>query len=551
MSTYSKAHICQCLTRLSTVRRNSPVTISGARRKNGQQFVQGVLALAQGLTKLGLRSGHVVAIAAFNSDEYLEWLLAVAFVGGIVAPLNYRWSFQEIKSAILAVKPVMLVSDESCSRWYSDLDYDSEFPFLRWRVFIGSNSLDSMKLPNSLATETIRSQTMGDLDLNFTWAPDGAAIVCFTSGTTGKPKGAVISHSALIVQSLAKVAIVGYSEEDVYLHLAPLCHIGGLSSALTMLMVGACHVLIPKFEATAAVDAIEKHSVTSFITVPTIMVDLISSITMKENWRGKHSVKKILNGGGSLPPELIGLVANFFPQARLLSAYGMTETSSSLTFMALHDPTVAEISRQSQGPEGVCVGMPAPHVELKVNRDGRILTRGPHVMLGYWDQYTAPQRLEPTVAIWLDTGDAGSLDDSGNLWLVGRINDRIKTGGENVHPAEIEAVLLQHPGVIGAVVVGIPDARLAELVVGCIQLRESWEWSDSGCCVAEDESRQVLCSETLTKYCRAKNLTGFKAPRMFVRWKEEFPRTSTGKIRRDQVRREVMSRRLLSISSNL
>ncbi|CAN1170461.1 2-succinylbenzoate--CoA ligase, chloroplastic/peroxisomal [Linum perenne] len=575
MSTYSKSHICQCLTRISTVRRNSTVMISGSRRKTGEQFSQAVLSLARGLSELGIRNGHVVAISAFNSDLYLEWLLAVTFVGGIVAPLNYRWSFQEAKSAMLAVRPVMLVSDASCSHWYSELR-DEAFPFLMWKVFIDSTFPRSIKLSNALTTESLRKHSVRALELNYTWAPDGAAIVCFTSGTTGRPKGVVVSHSALTVQSLAKVAIVGYCDDDVYLHLAPLCHIGGLSSALAMLMVGGCHILIPKFEVAIAVDIMEKHNVTSFITVPTILVDLISFINfqtvklkllfrMKENWKEKHSINKILNGGGSLTAEMIEQVATYLPQTKLFSAYGMTETSSSLTFMTLYNPSfqtshqVMQISggtepNSTQVLQGICVGKPAPHVELSVRMHGSstsgiILTRGPHVMVGYWDQYTAKE-LQSTNDIWLDTGDVGSLDQSGNLWLLGRMNDRIKSGGENVYPTEIEAVLLQHPGVIRAVVVGIPDARLGEQVVGCIQLRESWQWSDR-CHGRQDESKEELCSETLKKHCRGKNLTGFKVPRKFIWWRDHFPCTSTGKIIRDQVRSEVMIHRFQSISSNL
>ncbi|CAN0905511.1 2-succinylbenzoate--CoA ligase, chloroplastic/peroxisomal [Linum grandiflorum] len=238
---------------------------------------------------------------------------------------------------------------------------------------------------------------------------------------------------------------------------------------------------------------------------------------------------------------------------------GMTETSSSLTFMTLYNPSIQtshqpmHISGETE-QQGVCVGKPAPHVELRVRQcgssaSGTILTRGPHVMVGYWDQYTCKE-LHSTDDVWLDTGDIGSIDQSGNLWLLGRMNDRIKSGGENVYPTEIESVLLQHPGVIRAVVVGIPDARLGELVVGCIQLRVSWQWSDQ-CCAGQHESKQELCSETLKKHCRGKNLSGFKVPRKFIWWRDHFPCTSTGKIRRDQVRTKVMFHRFQSTSSRL
>lgn len=513
-----------------------------------------VLSLAHGLLQLGLGNGDIVAICGFNSDWYLEWLLAVAFVGGIVAPLNYRWSFEEAKSAMLMVRPVMLITDESCKHWYQELQSNA-LPSVKWHVFSGSPSSGFVKTSNVLTTETLRKHVIGTKQLDYSWAPEGAVIICFTSGTTGRPKGVIVSHSAMIVQSLAKVAAVGYSEDDVYLHTAPLCHIGGLSSAITMLMVGGCHVLIPKFEASLAIEAIKQHCVTSLITVPAMMADLISLTRLKETWKGRQYVKKLLNGGGSLSAELMKDATELFPRAKLLSAYGMTETCSSLTFMTLHDPTLQTPAQTLQTvdktksssahqPHGVCVGKPPPHVELKISADepstiGRILTRGPHLMLRYWDQ-NPMKATESTNDFWLDTGDIGSIDDCGNVWLVGRQNAQIKSGGENIYPEEVEAMLLQHPGVIATVVVGVPEARLTEMVVACIKLRQSWQWTNNNC-KQSAENNLTLCREVLRDYCREKKLTGFKVPKLFILWRKPFPLTTTGKIRRDQVRREVMS----------
>lgn len=339
----------------------------------------------------------------------------------------------------------------------------------------------------------------------------------------------------------------------VYLHTAPLCHIGGLSSAMAMLMVGARHIFTPKFDAKFALQAIEQHHVTSLITVPAIMADLISIIRKNKDWTTKESVKKILNGGGGLSRELIKDVTNIFPRAKLLSAYGMTETCSSLTFLNLWDPTLkttdlllfyTEKLNSIDHPQGVCVGKPAPHIELKISTDGtsqagRILTRGPHVMLGYWGE-SQEKKSNAAVEGWLDTGDIGSINESGNLWLVGRSNGRIKSGGENVYPEEVETILLQHPGIIAIVVVGVPDARLTEMVVACIRLRDNWQWTDSTCKQSAENHELILSSEILLHHCRMRNLTGFKLPKLFILWRKPFPLTTTGKVKRDQVRREVM-----------
>ncbi|KAM3700986.1 hypothetical protein ACJW31_05G139100 [Castanea mollissima] len=248
---------------------------------------------------------------------------------------------------MLVVRPVMLVTDESCHCWYSNFQKD-DIPSLRWHVSLNSPSSDFMKMWNVLTTEMLKKNSVSSLPLNYCWAHEGAVIICFTSGTTGRPKGVTLSHAALIIQSLSKIAIVGYGEDDVYLHTAPLCHIGGLSSAMTMLMVGGCHVLIPKFEPKSALEAIERHKVTSFITVPAIMAGIISLIRQKETWKGMETVNKILNGGGGLSIELIKDATLFFPRAKLLSAYGMTETCSSLTFTTIYDPTMKTYSQHHQ-----------------------------------------------------------------------------------------------------------------------------------------------------------------------------------------------------------
>ncbi|KAF3787277.1 2-succinylbenzoate--CoA ligase [Nymphaea thermarum] len=521
-----RAHICQCLGRISTSRRDFPVSECEGRRKTGKELVAEVLAIAGGLTELGLRPGEVVAVAALNSDFYLEWMLAITFVGGIVAPLNYRWSLEEVKAAMESASPAILVVDEQCKR-----------------------------VP--------KSQELSIFD--FQSSPKSIAIICFTSGTTGRPKGVALSHAALVVQSLAKLAVVGYNEDDVYLHTAPLCHIGGISSALAMLMVGAFHVVMPKFSAELAFQVIEQHSVTSFITVPAMMDDLVS---FSGSLRIGGSVRRILNGGGRLSQELCQKASQAFPNAKLLSAY---EACSSITFMTLYNPEKqgpaasphdfsGDTGQTVLGPSGICVGKPPPHVEIQIRKNGElvnsfvagsILTRGMHVMDGYW--CNAPDNLSPVFCKygWLETGDIGWVDDYGNLWLQGRSKDRIKSGGENIYPEEVETVLLQHPGILESVVVGIPDTRLSEAVAACIRVKIEWNWIDGNSSfLSPNMKSQTLSCKILQSYCKQMHLSGFKIPKIFIPWKKSFPSTSTGKLMRDKVKEEAMAH-LQALHSNL
>ncbi|KAF6135166.1 hypothetical protein GIB67_035237 [Kingdonia uniflora] len=500
------------------------------------------------------------------SGSYLEWLLAVAFVGGIPAPLNYRWSFEEVQTALEVLRPVMFVFDESCDIWYSALQKNS-LSSVRWNVYLGDSPSPVSQIGNALTTEILKKKTSGVFPIfDYRWAPEGIALICFTSGTTGKPKGVTITHTALIIQSLAKIAIVGYNADDIYLHTAPLCHIGGISSGMAMLMVGACHVFVPKFEVKSVADVVEQHQVSSLITVPTMMADLISFIRNHKTVRVGESLTKILNGGGTLSIELCRDASRVFHNAKLLSAYGMTETCSSLTFMTFYEPKNeksaeplqmnVEVSSDSINQMGsVCVGKPAPHVELRISSEGsspigRILTRGPHVMLKYFN----PVLVKPTSGSgdhgWLDTGDIGWISDSGDLWLTGRSKDRIKSGGENIYPEEVEAILSKHPGVVRVVVVGIPDARLSEMVICCVQIKEKWTWIDQDWNHLSARMEFLLSTEILQNYCRQKNLTRFKIPKVFLLWRKPFPVTSSGKLRRDEIKREAMSKGQ-SLSSKL
>ncbi|KAK8918918.1 hypothetical protein KSP39_PZI021240 [Platanthera zijinensis] len=551
----SPGHICHCLSGLLHLRRESTFIISGDRRRTGMEFVDGVLSLACGLLESGLlHEKEVVAIAALNSEWYMEWMLAVTYVGGIIAPFNYRWviSLKGSRETCLSVVVVivsLLLLDSTLTWRYIELQVS-----LKLCALIGGITLPILSVSvNVRTTDSIRKPSYGQL-CDPICSTDGVALICFTSGTTGQPKGVAISHKAIVIQSLAKIAIVGYGEDDVYLHTAPLCHIGGISSCMAMLMVGGCHVFIPKFDAKLAFAAVEQCHVTSLITVPAMMADLIILNRKSRRWSGE-TVNKILNGGGSLSEELVQGAINVFPKAKIISAYGMTEACSSLTYITLHDPAAQKLRSNLSNSEvfnsnslqqhGVCVGKPAPHIELKISCDrassgsplmGRILTRGLHVMAGYWHQ--SAQTFDSNDSCWLDTGDVGWLDSRGKLWLLGRTKDRIKSGGENIYPEEVEAVLRQHSGVAGAVVVGIPDNRLTEKVVACVSIRENWRWvsSDTNKFLEMNE----LSSEMLRNFCRQRNLTGFKIPKVCMPWRKPFPLTTTGKVIREDVKKEIL-----------
>ncbi|XP_024529289.1 2-succinylbenzoate--CoA ligase, chloroplastic/peroxisomal [Selaginella moellendorffii] len=450
-------------------------------------FFRRVAALSKGLREL-IQYGERVAIAALTSEYYLEWMLAVPCAGGIVTPLNYRWSFDEANAAIQLVRPAILVLDEQCRHWA-----------LRGESIMRCNG----------ETET-------NLDLCF--APNNIALICFTSGTTGTPKGVSLTHRALVAQSLAKLAIVGYSSMDVYLHTAPLCHIGGISSVLAMVMAGSQQLFLPKFETSAVLQALKDYEISTMIVVPTMLRDILEPGKSGSD-QVFPSMLTILNGGGSVPSRLLPAVKKTFPNARLFSAYGMTEACSSMTFLRLDGHVPLGV--------GSCVGKPPPHVQVGI-KDGRIFTRGPHVMHGYWGQTIETAGVLQQDG-WLDTGDIGKIDKAGNLWLLGRAKDVVKTGGENVYASEVEMVLSQHPSVSSVAVVGVPESRLSEIVAAVVRLHDGWTWSIS-------EHPMTVSESDLRLHCSKQGLSRYKIPKLIVQRQDPFPVTSTGKVRKDMIK---------------
>ncbi|GAQ89797.1 AMP-dependent synthetase and ligase family protein [Klebsormidium nitens] len=470
-------------------------------------------------------------------------------------------------------------------------------------------------------------------ELNLVTAPGEVALICFTSGTTGAPKAAVLSHTALVTQSLAKIAGVGYSDRDVYLHAAPLCHIGGLSSALGMLMAGATHVFLPRWRVDEAIAAVQAHHVTTFIAVPAMLADIIQAVgDVSENWEGIRTpfwgIRTLLVGGGGLG-RMAPDVARLFPNAVIATAYGMTEACSSITFDIVREPQRQEpalprwitvepdrpndAASTFSGSWAVCVGRPAPHLEIRVItagnglvkplengadsneirkeapscsqsglgntdsdfsgaatkrttatagilpqrepksplqatefgsrmgglegahfdppfREGVIQVRGPNVFSGYWNQ---PEETANVLSKdgWFSTGDVGYIDNRGRLWLCGREKDMVKTGGENVHAAEVETILIQHPGVAAAAVAGLPDARLGEQVAALLVLMDGWTWGGP-----VDGQVHHLDAAKMRRHCHQRGLTRYKVPKVFAAQTGPLPVTSTGKVQKNVVR---------------
>jgi acyl-activating enzyme 14 len=359
----------------------------------------------------------------------------------------------------------------------------------------GTRGVDGALVLGDASLAELKGELPPPLPLLRSGLHDDICTLVFTSGSTATPKAVALTHANIGAATAGKVSAVRYAARDVYLHAAPLCHIGGLSSAHAALWAGATHVFPPSggFRATEMLALIRKHSVTCFIAVPTMLHDLIHAWHAKPQPRqALGSVTRVLLGGGAVPRALLACTAHLVPHATVTGTYALSEACSTVAFRTLAvagavGVTPPEPPRDGEGDEpagsdasaGVCCGSPAPGCLVRIAPSGEICVAGPQVMSGYWaDAGASRAALVPADGgqVWLHTGDVGRLDGAGRLWLLGRAADVIKSGGENVHASEVEAALATHPAVASAVVVPVPHDRWGAAVAACVVLAPGATW---------------------------------------------------------------------------
>nr|WP_290670182.1 o-succinylbenzoate--CoA ligase [Ardenticatena sp.] len=451
--------------------------------------------LAAQLRTAGVEAGARVATLLPNSPAAVMVLHAVLRVGATLVPLNTRLTTAELAWQIARTTPALLVYNHATASQAEPLG--NEVPLF---------DVDTPPERTSVA-ET------------FTPLPfDGVQAIVFTSGTTGRPKGAMLTLANHFWSATASAWRLGVQRNDCWLLCMPLYHVGGMAILLRSALYGTAVCLHERFDTDAVLQALDSGSVTLVSVVPTMLKRLLDA----HGDRPFHSaVRTVLVGGAATPPALL---------ERALSAgipvaltYGLTEAASQVATAAPDEV------RALPGT----VGAPLWGTTVRIVRDdgtlaaagevGEIVVRGPTVMRGYWRD---PDATAHTLRDgWLHTGDMGYLDDAGRLWMMQRRTDLIVSGGENVYPSEVEGVLLRHPAVEAVCVVGMPDAEWGEVVTAVIQPREK------AACDVDD----------IRAFCR-RHLAGYKCPKRIV-VVEALPLTASGKIARQIVKERLVSGR--------
>jgi fatty-acyl-CoA synthase len=454
-------------------------------------------------SELGVSLGDRVAILSLNRPDYLVLLYACARLGAMLVPLNWRLAVAEQLFVLTDAGAKVLVLERAFAEIFPALE--KSLPDTR---IVG---LDFAP-PRGIAFEALLAQARGDghdphADLTC------PLLIVYTSGTTGRPKGAVLRQEALLWNAVMSQHMHGLTSEDHVLTVLPFFHVGGLNIQTTpALHVGATVTIHPRFTPDTTLTAIAHDRPTLTVLVPAT----IQAVTDHPDWASADlsSLKAISTGSTIVPPHLIErFVARGVP---VLQVYGSTETCP----IAVYTRFGGDLSRVgSTGLPGLCceaVVIDDAGVELPPDTPGEIAVRGPNVFSEYWGNQEATR--EALHDGWYRTGDVGLRDADGYFWVHDRKKNMIISGGENIYPAEVERVLLEHPDVMECGVVGRPDPRWDEVPVAYVIRR-------AGCLV----EAETLKAHALTQLAR------FKVPRDII-FVDDLPRTALGKVQHFMLR---------------
>lgn len=494
----------------------SPALIFKGRSRNWREFDRDCRLIARGLSALGVVRGSRVAVLDRNSDDFVLLGYALARMGAVLVPINMHLRVAELSYILGNCQSHLLVtSAEFLATAREALDPIPDKPRILLRGAVQEDTLSWSEVaaggPEGTAEPTSAPESADDPHL-----------VLYTSGTTGRPKGALISHRRTVLDALAVLPVFGIRPAERFFCYMPLFHTGAWDYLKLYFMQRGAAVIAERFEAEAAVQEIETHRCNGMFGVPLVLRQMVESQAWKT---ADMSSMKLIAYANYDPSALILRIVEAFKERGaseigIANAYGLTEGGP---YICINPP-----NKSLKKP--LSIGQPVPGAQVALLDDnlqpvpngelGEICVRGPALMSGYLNRPEATA--EAFAGGWLHTGDLGRVDEEGFIHLVDRKKDMIRTGGENVFAKEVEQVLVTHPSVRDCAVVGLPDDDYGERVVAVV--------------VRETAAEEVTGPE-LSQFVRGK-LAGFKAPRQVI-FVSEMPKTPAGKIKKHEIRKAI------------
>lgn len=494
------------LTKRGDISKNKLALVYQERRFTYSEFNLRVNRLANGLWELGIRKGDRVAALLLNGNEFLEAFYACAKLGAVYVPINFRLGASEVEYIMNDTGAQIFIYSAQLLNVAKEVISHTR---LSHGIQVGGQPEDAVLGYESVLDANSDKEPVFDVE----W--EDLFLIMYTSGTTSRPKGVMLTHFSFRSTLLDVLNCAPFRSSDTGLTVAPLFHAGAMMNwTMPILYQGGTVVIEDKFEPVSLLQTIEKWKITSLFLVPAMWVTIKNTPEID-----KYDISSLhfcITGGATTPAPVIE-----FYQKRgisLMEGYGMTEA----------DGIYVILDQESRILKNGSVGKPFMHVEVKIvdvndrevppNTPGELIARGPNIMKGYWNKPEATR--EVLKGGWLYTGDICRIDEEGYIYFIDRKKDMIISGGENIASAEVEYVLSRHPNIREVAVIGVPDEKWGETVLAVAAL---------------DDPNQSVTIEDLQQFCEGK-LARFKFPRL-LEVVPELPRNPSGKLLKASLRK--------------
>ena len=504
--------ITQGLRRALQVKKNATATLYKERRRTWGEVGARVAKMAGALQSLGMKKGDRVALLMLNSDFYLELYLAVAWGGGVIVPLNVRWSAMENEDALKDCRAKILFIDAAFGAIGAGLQKSID-----GLILVHADDTPAPAGMHDYEALLAKATAIADVNVD---EKDMAGIF-YTGGTTGRSKGVMLSHRNLASNARSVLSEGIFAPGCTYLHCAPMFHLANGCALFGVLLGASTNAILQSFTPQGLAEAIEKYRVTESLLVPTMIQMFVDHPASTQH--DLSSFKRIVYGASPISEAVLDRAMARLPHVEFVQAYGMTELSPLATIL----PWADHIGEGRAKGRHRAAGRATFTVDVRIvdandkpvatGEVGEIVARGDNVMLGYWERPEETARA--IIDGWMHTGDGGRMDEDGYVYVVDRVKDMIISGGENIYSTEVENAVALHPAVAQCAVVGIPHEHWGETVHAVVVRKPGVEVS----------------AEEIIQFCKDR-IAGYKCPRSVDIRDEPLPLSGAGKILKRELR---------------